>query len=379
MPFKIFDGSSWQPLKKIKVYVDESWRSQEKAFIFDGSSWIQVVDKPLNLTLPTLSYSRGQELYGVGQTVTSTNGTWDANPSSYKYQWEKGIYSGSQINWSSIEGQTSTSLVLTEDLVGYQIRCSVIATNAAGDSEKAYATSSSIMLPQFIQTITAFVQQDGGGYINGKIRVFWDVSAGADGYEIIYQGPGIARNVVRVSGKGNNLWDFDFGANNLDDLIGLTTVGISIAPYNNTSSAAAAYRAAVGSNDTETLKLYQSASINNLNPLLPSLTATVYQNPGGVDEQAGIIDWSLINITQTRYEIYSEYPDGSLFGPFTMATRDATSSFITNYTPGSTSGPWKVRVYGTSRGYRGTPTVVDFFNVGLFIRHNLHYCLYINI
>ena len=100
MPFKIFDGSSWQPLKKIKVYVNESWRSQEKAFIFDGSSWIQVVDKPLNLTLPTLSYSRGQELYGVGQTVTSTNGTWDANPSSYKYQWEKGIYSGSEVNWS---------------------------------------------------------------------------------------------------------------------------------------------------------------------------------------------------------------------------------------------------------------------------------------
>lgn len=362
MSFKVFDGSSWYPFKKIKIQTNIGWQDYKKAFIFDGSSWVEILEKPKILTNPELSYSRGQELYGAGQTVTVSNGTWEGTVSSYKYQWEKGIYSGSQILWSNIDNQTTNSFLIPGDLVGYKLRCSVIATNNAGDSEKAYGTTIGYILPQFIQTITAFVQQDGNGYINGKIRVFWDVSEGADGYILIYQGPGIPRTEKKIIGKGNNLFDWDFGANNLDDLIGLTTLGIYIGPYNDTSSAAAAYRAANGINDTQTPTYYQSASINNLNPLLPSLTATVYQNPGGVDDKAGIIDWSLINITQSRYEIYSEWPDGSLFGPFAFTTRDATSSFITNYTPGSTSGPWKVRVYGTSRGYRGTPTVVDFFN-----------------
>ena len=87
MPFKIFDGSSWLPSKKIKVSNDAGLQDYKKAFIFNGTAWVQILEKPKKLTDPTLSYSRGQEFYGAGQTVTSTDGTWEGSPTSYKYQW----------------------------------------------------------------------------------------------------------------------------------------------------------------------------------------------------------------------------------------------------------------------------------------------------
>ena len=355
MSFKVFDGSSWYPFKKIKVQTNNGWQDYKKAFIFDGTNWVEVLEKPKNLTLPELTYSRGQELYGADQTVTASNGTWEGTVSSYKYQWEKGIYSGSEMIWSNIENATTNSFLIPGDLVGYKLRCSVIATNNAGDSEKAYGTMIGSVLPEFIQTITAFVQQDADGYVNGKIRVFWDVSEGADGYLLIYQGPGIPRVEKKIVGKLNNLFDWDFGANNLNDLIGLTTLGIYVGPYNDTSSAAAAYRAANGVNDTQTPTFYQSASIMDLLPNKPYVTADAIAISPYNYNTAIQLSWTLHGITQTAFTPQYQGIDDNgdpIWLPYQAGTGTQTSVYLP-INSGYDFGPLRVVIDGTSRGFAG--------------------------
>ena len=103
---------------------------------------------------------------------------------SYKYQWQKGYnVQGSSTEWQDLTNGNSNSYLLTANEVGYFIKCKVIAVTGGTDSEPVYASiDSSPLPPQRIASSTAYVQQDGSGYINGAIRFFWDVSEGADGY-----------------------------------------------------------------------------------------------------------------------------------------------------------------------------------------------------
>ena len=75
MPFKIFDGSSWLPSKKIKVQTQSGLQDYKKAFIFNGTSWVEVIEIPKKLTDPELSYSKGGIINGVGQNIVSTSMT----------------------------------------------------------------------------------------------------------------------------------------------------------------------------------------------------------------------------------------------------------------------------------------------------------------
>lgn len=80
---------------------------------------------PVNEELP--------EIAGVveeGQTLTASTGSWDANPPelTYAYQWQS--FNGENV--SNISGATASTLELTENLVGLQIRVQVTATNTQG-------------------------------------------------------------------------------------------------------------------------------------------------------------------------------------------------------------------------------------------------------
>jgi hypothetical protein len=59
----------------------------------------------------------------VGQTLTSTTGTWSGSP-SYAYQWKRG--------GANISGETASTYVLALADVGTNIVCAVTATNAGG-------------------------------------------------------------------------------------------------------------------------------------------------------------------------------------------------------------------------------------------------------
>jgi hypothetical protein len=90
---------------------------------------------PTNVTEPEISGSAV-----VGQTLTTTTGTWTGNPTGYAFQWlhcpQDGGY-GNGSNCDLVPGATSSSLVLQASDVGYRIRVRVTASNADGSGSVA--------------------------------------------------------------------------------------------------------------------------------------------------------------------------------------------------------------------------------------------------
>jgi len=359
MSIKIFDGSSWKNSKLVKLYDGATWQFAKKAFTWNGSAWVEIYSGQSNISLPEFTWSAGSFGDGVGQTVSVSNGTWTITPESYKYQWQKGYnVQGSTTQWEDLPNGTSSSYLLSASQVGYFIRCKVIAVNGSSDSEPVYASiDSSPLPPQRIANATALVQQDGSGYINGSIRFFWDVSEGADGYKVWYQGPGIPYTELTIVGKQNNLFDKDFGSPDLAFLIGKTTMSISVQPYNDTSQALSWWQWATAQPNFKFTGNGQSRDILDLLPKKPSVTSTIEAISPYVYDTALRINWNAVNINQTQYEIYYETFNDEVNemqwiwyrGPVTSG-----SNFAYIQTgAGVETGPWKVRVYGTERGFSG--------------------------
>ena len=86
---------------------------------------------PVNTVTPVISGTNA-----VGQTLTTTNGTWTGIPSpTYTYQWKR--------DGSNIGGATSVTYVLVEADADTNVTCEVTATNALG---AASATSNSLYI-----------------------------------------------------------------------------------------------------------------------------------------------------------------------------------------------------------------------------------------
>lgn len=77
-----------------------------------------IVAQPANTVAPVISGTTT-----VGQTLTTTNGTWTGSP-SYTYQWKAGGV--------SIAGATASTYVLTIAEAGASITCTVTGTNTGG-------------------------------------------------------------------------------------------------------------------------------------------------------------------------------------------------------------------------------------------------------
>ncbi len=71
----------------------------------------------------------------VGETISSTTGTWTNTPTSYAYLWQKS--SNGTTGWTTTSVTTSTLYVTSPYLTVY-LRCQVIATNADGHSAPAF-------------------------------------------------------------------------------------------------------------------------------------------------------------------------------------------------------------------------------------------------
>jgi hypothetical protein len=76
---------------------------------------------PVNIVAPAVTGTAT-----VGQTLSTTNGTWTAAPpiSGFTYQWQR--------NSVNISGATSSTYLLVEADIGNPIRCVVTATNPLG-------------------------------------------------------------------------------------------------------------------------------------------------------------------------------------------------------------------------------------------------------
>ncbi len=76
---------------------------------------------PLETSLPVISGTAQ-----AGQTVTCSNGGWTNSPTSYAYTWQR--------TGSNIAGATSSQYTLTSADINQAITCTVVASNAAGNS-----------------------------------------------------------------------------------------------------------------------------------------------------------------------------------------------------------------------------------------------------
>jgi hypothetical protein len=196
MPLNIFDGSNWNPFQKIQVHDGSSWNESKGSFIWDGSAWnLFSTGAPNNTVEPVFSQSVIGG--GVEQTLSITTGTWDNNPTSYRYVWEVAPYSNSGFSWQTLiyngSAQTSSSAYIPDTYVGYLVRCKVYALNQAGESQPVIIQPGIVFGPQQLPELAAYI------ILDGKILVQWRKAKGATGYYMQYQGAQVAFTELDVS------------------------------------------------------------------------------------------------------------------------------------------------------------------------------------
>jgi hypothetical protein len=77
----------------------------------------------------------------VGQTLTSSTGTWSPSPNSYAYQWSRAITSNG--TYSDISGAISRTYILTPDDLGKFLKVAVTAANSSGSSSPVLSNATS--------------------------------------------------------------------------------------------------------------------------------------------------------------------------------------------------------------------------------------------
>ncbi len=71
-----------------------------------------------------------------GNVLTTTDGEWTNDPTSFTYQWQS---SADGVVWDDVLGETDPDYVLVDSDVGLFFRSGVVATNADGPSSVAYS------------------------------------------------------------------------------------------------------------------------------------------------------------------------------------------------------------------------------------------------
>ena len=97
---------------------------------------------PTNTALPAISGTATE-----GQTLSTTNGSWEGSPASYTYQWQDCNTSGTSC--AAIAGATASTRVLAASDTGHTLRVVVKATNTGGTGE---ATSGATTVVAAAQT-----------------------------------------------------------------------------------------------------------------------------------------------------------------------------------------------------------------------------------
>lgn len=88
---------------------------------------------PTNTVAPVIS--SGGSVIGIGETLTSTTGTWAGSPATYTYQWQRADTFGTGGGtYANIGGETASTHVVVAADIGYSLRCVVTATNGAGSA-----------------------------------------------------------------------------------------------------------------------------------------------------------------------------------------------------------------------------------------------------
>ena len=227
MPLNIFDGSNWNPFQKIQVHDGSVWNESKGSYVWDGSSWnLFTTGAPVNTVEPV--FSQGVIGGGVEQTLSVTTGTWDNNPTSYRYVWEVAPYSNSGFSWQTLiynsNPQTGSSAYIPETYVGYLVRCKVYASNGAGESQPVIIQPGIVFGPQQLPELAAYI------ILDGKILVQWKKAKGATGYYMQYQGAQVSFTELDVSAT-NQEPGTSPGSDYVNKYLDLPNVGGSISIF----------------------------------------------------------------------------------------------------------------------------------------------------
>ena len=125
-----------------EVYTNNSWKTKT------------ITSVPVNTVAPVIS---GSAL--VGQTLSSTTGTWLSSPASYGYQW--------RANATNITNATSSTFLLTIAQKGANITCNVTATNFVGTANAVTSNSLGPVINQYSATYLIIAGGAGSGQNGG--------------------------------------------------------------------------------------------------------------------------------------------------------------------------------------------------------------------
>jgi hypothetical protein len=125
---KIYDGTTWQEAKTLKVHTGSSWASAIKGWVYNNGWQLAYPNYPVLVSGPTLSISG--TLYPTVGTTYTANATWNMDPAyaptSYTYKWYR---SGSEIS-----GATSQTYLTTTADIDKIISVQITATNGRGST-----------------------------------------------------------------------------------------------------------------------------------------------------------------------------------------------------------------------------------------------------
>ena len=175
----------------------------------NSNSTASITSAPVNTVAPVVSGTPTQ-----GQTLSTTNGTWNYSPTSYSYQWQRN-------NTTNIGGATSSTYVLTISDVGSTINCRVTASNASGS---ATANSNSTAAVAGLTYSASYLLVGGGGG-GGNTGNFGgpDVPGGGGGAGGVLQGTTtLTQGTIYYFGIGGGAGATGTGGN---------TTGLSLTAY----------------------------------------------------------------------------------------------------------------------------------------------------
>lgn len=159
---------------------------------------------PTNSVLPAIS---GTEQ--VGQTLTSTSGTWANSPSGYAYQWQ--VSDDGSTGWSNISGATSSTYTLQAAEAAKYVRCVVTATNSGGGASANSAASGAIAAAATgvaVSGTTGSPGYDGAVSDGGNT---WEVYTFTTSGSITFSAGGTVEYLVIGGGGGGGSVNFSAG------------------------------------------------------------------------------------------------------------------------------------------------------------------------
>ena len=124
-------------------------------FVVQG--WPPIPDAPTNTAVPTISGTAQ-----VGETLTSTNGTWTGYPTpTYTRAWQRSA--DGSAGWADIAGSTAITYVLVEADESQYIRMVVTGTNSEGSSTANSNSVGPVAAPPVESPFAAFTVEAGTG------------------------------------------------------------------------------------------------------------------------------------------------------------------------------------------------------------------------